>query len=52
MSNGILYPIKRPVVQIQLHDLEPLQGAAQDARIASTILYLAAQGLQVHPFPT
>ncbi|KFY93553.1 hypothetical protein V500_03666 [Pseudogymnoascus sp. VKM F-4518 (FW-2643)] len=50
MSSDILHPIESPVIQIQLRDPTPLQGAAQDAKIASTILYLATQGLQVH-FP-
>ncbi|OBT99631.1 hypothetical protein VE01_02830 [Pseudogymnoascus verrucosus] len=39
-----------PVVQILLHDLEPLEGAAQYTRITSTVLFLATQGLQLH-FP-
>jgi hypothetical protein len=37
-----------PVVQILLHDLEPLEGAAQYTRITSTVLFLATQGLQVN----
>lgn len=37
-----------PVVQILVHDLEPLEGAAQYTRITSTVLFLATQGLQVN----
>ncbi|OBT89362.1 hypothetical protein VE02_01420 [Pseudogymnoascus sp. 03VT05] len=49
-ARGPLVPISPPVVQIQRYDLKPLRGAAQKARIDSTILYLATQGLQIH-FP-
>ncbi|KFY64704.1 hypothetical protein V496_03099 [Pseudogymnoascus sp. VKM F-4515 (FW-2607)] len=50
MTDDILDPYIEPVVQIQLRDPTPLQGSVQDAKIASTILYLASQGLQIH-FP-
>lgn len=51
MTDDILDRDTRPVVQIQIRDPTPLQGSAQDAKIASTILYLATQGLQVFPQP-
>lgn len=50
MSSDIVDSAIDPVVQIQLRDPTPLQGAPQDAKIASTILYLVFQGLQVQPF--